>query len=101
MSRSRSGSQICRLPYVQVLFVAAFDRQTRLAENSNEMRARPTPCNLTHLAVVPHECPSTEGWMHLPPELRARANAFRTKETHLFMLGQKVPLKAMGSKVLV
>lgn len=29
--------------------------------------------------------------MHLPPELRARANAFRTKETHIFMLGQKVP----------
>lgn len=31
--------------------------------------------------------------MHLPQELRARANAFRTEATHLFMLGQKVRLK--------
>eukprot|EP00752_Nemacystus_decipiens_P012142 g10764.t1 len=36
-----------------------------------------------------HKVVRTEGWVHLPPELRARANAFRTKETHLFMLGQK------------
>ncbi|CAM9619256.1 unnamed protein product [Ectocarpus sp. 6 AP-2014] len=31
----------------------------------------------------------TEGWMHLPSDLRARATAFRSRHAHLFMLGQR------------
>lgn len=42
--------------------------------------------------LSPHDLglPRTEGWAHLPQELKVRANTFRTKGTHLFMLGQKV-----------
>ncbi|CAM9662216.1 unnamed protein product [Scytosiphon promiscuus] len=46
-------------------------------------------CCLTFILRNWRNIVRTGGWMQLPAELRARANAFRTKETHLFMLGQK------------
>ncbi|CAN0134398.1 unnamed protein product [Ectocarpus fasciculatus] len=40
----------------------------------------------------------TEGWMHLPLDLRARANAFRSRRVHLFMLGQRDHLTWKGDE---
>ncbi|CAM9499950.1 unnamed protein product [Ectocarpus sp. 8 AP-2014] len=58
------------------------------------------PEDITELLVVANQYTLTDllslcegflqgGWMHLPPNLRARANAFRSRHVHLFMLGQR------------
>ena len=40
--------------------------------------------------LILYRCRRTEGWQLLPPELKGRADVFRTSGTHIFMLGQKV-----------